>query len=344
MTKKATAKKATAKKATAKKATAKKATAKNLFNGSFDRRGQILDRYNLLKNPFRKDAPPPDVLDKIFIARQTELRRAGYVMYDSPRNVLVRGGFGMGKTTFVRKLLSELAGAEKVRFLTVYHPLLGRTPLDFQNTAVKALAMGMRADDAQAEQVVHRLLSNERFDHPEIVLGELLGRANQRYTRVVIGIDELDKYPPREMNDVIVQSRPLLDMECSFVLTGTLLAAASAVDSSAYGAFQTIIELEPFSKEGSWEIILRNLQTFRVHETTDGLAPFEPAIVDRVVRDAAGIPGPSMPSASTCSTRPSSARSTGASRSASTSASTTSASRRWARRSTPPAAARSVTS
>jgi hypothetical protein len=262
----------------------------HIFNGTFDHRAQILDRYNLQKNPFRKDAPPDDVINKIFIGRLPELRRAAYTMYDSPRNVLVRGGFGMGKTTFMRKLLFELSSASKAQFLTARHPLLGGTPLDFQNTALKALAMAMRAEDEQAERVVDRIVGDERFHHPELVLGELLGRANQRYARVVIGIDELDKYPPRQINDVIVQSRPLLDMECAFVLTGKLLDVLGTVDSSAYGAFQTTIDLMPFSKEDSREIILRNLQAFRVREAPDGVVPFEPAIIDRIIRDAAGIP------------------------------------------------------
>jgi hypothetical protein len=263
----------------------------NLFNGSFERRTQVLDRYNLRKNPFRKDAPS-DALDDIFIGRQRELRRAGFVMYDSPRNVLVRGGFGMGKTTFVRKLLSELSGAKKASFLTAYQPLLGSSPLDFQNTALKALAAAMRTHDEQAGRVFQRFQSNERFEHSDIVIGELLGRANQRYTRVVIGIDELDKHPPREINEIVVQSRPILDMECSFILTGTVLDAFRTVDSSAYGAFEAFVNLEPFSREDSKEIILRNLQAARVREALDGgaVAPFEPAVIDRIIRDAAGIP------------------------------------------------------
>jgi len=262
----------------------------SLFNGDFKTRKQILRRFLLEQNPFRKGSPRHDILDAIFIGRRAELRRAGFAMLDSPRNVLVRGGFGMGKTTFVHKLLSELARAQHINTLTSYHALVGNTPLDVYNTALKGLATAQRDRSERAKVVYEKLMANERFEHPELLFKELLDEANRTYTRVVIAIDELDKHPSRTISELIIQFRPLLDMECSFVLTGKVLDALGTIDSSAYGAFETIIELEPFGKDESREIILRNLNAFRIDGASDELVPFNEAVIDLVVRDAGGIP------------------------------------------------------
>jgi restriction endonuclease Mrr len=79
-------------------------------------------------------------------------------------------------------------------------------------------------------------------------------------------------------------------MECSYVLTGKVLDAINTVNSSAYAAFEGFIDLKPFGREDSREIILRNLGAFRIREEPGGFTPFEPPTVDRIIRDAAGIP------------------------------------------------------
>lgn len=65
---------------------------------------------------------------------------------DRPRNVLVVGGYGYGKTTFVRKLLRELAGAKRHTFLTGYAPLRQDSAAGFQLAALDALAEGRARD------------------------------------------------------------------------------------------------------------------------------------------------------------------------------------------------------
>jgi len=112
----------------------------NIINGTLDKRNEVLESWNLHGNPFRKDPPPEPELSRIFVGRQDEMRRAAFATYDIPRNVLVRGGYGMGKTTFIKKLLAELSSAKRVSFLTAYQPLIGDRPLDLFNTVLKALA------------------------------------------------------------------------------------------------------------------------------------------------------------------------------------------------------------
>ncbi|HYO59999.1 hypothetical protein, partial [Archangium sp.] len=77
----------------------------SIVNGSLERRHALLSVCNLQRNPFTKTEPKDDAIDQVFVGREAEVRDAAMRVYDGPRNLLVVGGYGYGKTTFVRKLL-----------------------------------------------------------------------------------------------------------------------------------------------------------------------------------------------------------------------------------------------
>lgn len=253
-------------------------------------RPKILARWNLSRNPFHKEPPPDEWIDRIFVGRRQEMRRAAGAIVELPRNVIVRGGYGMGKTTFVKKFLHELAATVKQRFLVAYEPLVGDRPLDFQHAVLKALSTAL-GDHEAARSIFENLLSNQRYDHPDLHVRSLIELANASHDRVVVAIDELEKRPNRTIQEIIVQCRPIFDLPCSFLIPGRLLDAMSHVDSSAFGVFIDAIDLEPFDPQGSREILLRTLSLARLRP--DEVAPFHPfedPVVQRMIGDAQGVP------------------------------------------------------
>src|SRR5262245_3276492 len=114
------------------------------MHGTLDERWALLEALNLTENPFVKTEPSERDLDRIFVGRVDEMREVAARVVDRPRNVLVYGGYGCGKTTFVLRLLQELRGARRRRFLTGYAALGADTPQGFQIAALTALCKGAR--------------------------------------------------------------------------------------------------------------------------------------------------------------------------------------------------------
>jgi hypothetical protein len=69
---------------------------------------QTLARWGLDEIPFRETPPEdPKILRRVFHGREPELARSLPTLYEG-RNVLVRGVWGVGKTTFILYLLDKL--------------------------------------------------------------------------------------------------------------------------------------------------------------------------------------------------------------------------------------------
>ncbi len=263
----------------------------SLLDDDFRNRETLYESWNLRGNPFHKDPPADDVIPKVFVGRDGEIRRAARAAVDMPRNVMIRGGYGMGKTTFVRRLLHELNVTQRMNFLVAYGALVGERPVDFYRAVLKALAESLRNQTEEAESICSGLMRNESYDHPDMHIRSLLGKIASSYDRVVVAIDELDKRPVRISQEIIVQCRPLFDLGCSFLVPGRPLDAMGHVDSSVFGAFDLAIDLEPFDRQSSREILRRNLDLFRLHtQEQDMFHPFEESVVARLVADARGIP------------------------------------------------------
>lgn len=256
-------------------------------------------------NPFVKTEPKGPLIDQVFIGRERELREAAMAVVDRPRNVLVVGGYGYGKTTFVRKLLRELTGAKRHTFLTGYAPLRQDSAAGFQLAALAAFAEGALAlappgsplhDFARGvrdelarleERPGDRLAPDLRF-RDGLQLAEAHG-----VERVVLAIDELDKRDAQVVQSVLMGSRFFLDLDASFVLTGRLLDVFADVRSSLLAAFDKRVELGLFTPEESRLVIERNLAAARRDpELEDRYRPFTEEAVTATVDRARGMPRP----------------------------------------------------
>lgn len=280
----------------------------NIINGTIDRRVALLTASNLTEIPFSRTDPPDEVIERVFVGRVQQLKDAAWRVVDRPRNILVLGGYGLGKTTFIRKLLRELHGAKTVRFLTGYAPLQTDSPQGFQFAALSALVDGAlrRAEPGSPlqqfalktrDELARLDLSvSESLRAPHLRFQEGLELAHrQGFKRVVIAVDEIDKRDAQVVQSLLMGSRFFLDMEASFLLTGRFLDAFSDVTASLLAAFDHRVELRPFSAEECQEIIQRNLAIARPEGCSlppTSLEPFEEPVIEEINRRARGLPRP----------------------------------------------------
>jgi type II secretory pathway predicted ATPase ExeA len=277
----------------------------SIINGSLDRRTALLSSCNLTGNPFTRTEPSEEVIDRVFVGRVQQIREAAFRVLDRPRNLLVLGGYGLGKTTFIRKLLRELQSSRTIRFLTGYAPLRSDTSQGLQLAALSALAEGA-LQSAPTDSDLYRYArevweelgriegsASETMRAPDIRFREGLKLANGMFKRVVIAIDEIDKRDPQTVQSIVMGSRYFLDLEASFILTGRFLDAFSDIRASLLAAFDHRIELQPFVPEECEEILRRNLQIVRVEEEpTPTLRPFQREVVEAITQRANGLPRP----------------------------------------------------
>jgi type II secretory pathway predicted ATPase ExeA len=271
-----------------------------IVNGTLDRRQDLLEALNLTENPFVKTQPADAAIDRIFVGRVAEMRSAAMGVVDHPRNLLVWGGYGCGKTTFVRKLLHELQSARKLSFLTGYTALVEDTPRGFQRAALTALCKGAR--DAASPGELH-IFAVETLD--VLTSGAEVGAIDLRFQRaldlakaagfhrVVLAIDEIDKRDAHVVHGMLGNSRFLLDLDASFVLTGGQLDIFSDIRASLLAVFDHRIELKPFGDAEAREILRKNLALVRrTPEPEETLRPFEDEAITEMVARARGLPRP----------------------------------------------------
>lgn len=277
----------------------------SIVNGSLGRRHALLKACNLQRNPFSKTEPKADAIDRVFVGREAELRDAAWRVYDGPRNLLVVGGYGYGKTTFVRKLLRELRMTETVSFLTGYASLQHDSPDGFRLAALTALVEGA-LDVAQPGTRLHEFAMTTREELarlepeargprvPDLLFRDGLALVREAgIHRAIIAIDEIDKRDAQVVQGVVMGARSLLDTEASFILTGRYMDVFADIRSSLLAAFDHRIELELFTPEELVEILRRNLAVIRQQpEETPSLAPFESSVVDTIVAQSRGMPRP----------------------------------------------------
>lgn len=269
-----------------------------IINGAFKEALERLRTLNLRSNPFRRDALTGADLDRAFVGRAPEMRRAARQVFDSMgRNLLVKGGYGSGKTTFVRKFLRELEVAQGMKFLAGFASLGPPTPEGLHRAALEALVRAGRDHDGVFGAFCQTTLAQLEAVEVDAALGsptaafergESLARA-AGYDRIVIGLDEVDKLDPEALLYVLRSSRALLDRDVSFVVTGRPLDAFSDARSALLAAVDQQIELGPFTGPELDELRLALLATAAI-EGTEAIDPFDSEVRARMARDSHGLP------------------------------------------------------
>lgn len=127
------------------------------------RRAKMLPRWGLKQAPPFSGVPPkddPKQLACLFTGRREELERMILPLLDG-RNVLVRGMWGVGKTTFILQTLHELsyqAGLLKERLLPIYiDNFKGGTLVEFHRLILFALATALASKDEEARNILEAM-------------------------------------------------------------------------------------------------------------------------------------------------------------------------------------------
>jgi hypothetical protein len=127
------------------------------------RRAKMLPKWGLKQAPPFSDVPPkddPKRLARLFTGRREELDRVILPLLDG-RNVLVRGIWGVGKTTFILQTLHELSyqtGLLKERLLPIYiDNFKGGTLAEFHRLILFALATALADKDEEARALVEAM-------------------------------------------------------------------------------------------------------------------------------------------------------------------------------------------
>ncbi len=226
---------------------------------SLNRYQSILKQWGLLRIPFTSVPPEdPDILARIFHGREREIDQILPALYEG-RNVMIRGAWGIGKTALIYKALDQL-GTEVSAFdeqlLIIYIagiPTL--TAQDFYRTLLTAVAGRLAEQDEIAQAILEKLTGlytqkarttlegkvnltfvtfgakQETVDHqmkadsigdPYQLLINLLDRAEDLYTGLVVAVDDLDKQDVSLLQEILEGSLSLFRMgqRRAFLLTG----------------------------------------------------------------------------------------------------------------------------
>ncbi|NES69513.1 MAG: ATP-binding protein, partial [Okeania sp. SIO2D1] len=214
----------------------------------WDETGDIWSSWNLQEIPFSESASSlRSNLDKVFTGRTKELKQIFNLLRGRERKrILVYGSVGIGKTAFILEVLSVLQRKSKDTLATYISLPTEKT--DLATAALIALARSM-PEDEWAQQLLKQMgLVSEltrktktkiegkfagfggSFEEesetvnptqfPTLAFQDLLDRALQKYTRVVIAIDDLDKQDPDRVRQLLHNAQGMLKGDAWFILTG----------------------------------------------------------------------------------------------------------------------------
>ncbi|MCK4472857.1 MAG: AAA family ATPase, partial [Anaerolineae bacterium] len=285
---------------------------------------ETLRRWGLSDVPFRATPPEnPAELSRVFYGRQHELDLALPALYEG-RNVLVRGLWGVGKTAFILRLLHRLqqeTAALGERMLILY---IGRFPGETSEVLYRSLLLPLSEALADAEPEARRVWdalsglqitrsrqlqvegkvdlqlvsiggSWERgkeegwqLQNVYTVLLRLLDVAQERYGRVVVAVDDLDKKEPRAVQDLLDDATDLLRRgqgKRGFLLTGRFTSALQDVSRQMLGLFSEIITLPRMSTDDLHHITVNYLNTARKRPSGE-IAPFTSEVISQIAEYA----------------------------------------------------------
>jgi len=287
-----------------------------------------LQRWGLRDVPFRATPPEdPKELSRVFYGRQGELDLALPALYEG-RNVLVRGLWGVGKTTFISYLLHRLQQETAVlgeQMLILY---IGRFPGENSEAMYKTLLLPLSeilADIEPEARRVHDTLSGLQVTHSRQlqvegkvdlqlvslggsweggkeegwqiqnvypVLLHLFDVAQTRYGRVIVAIDDLDKKSPRAVQDILDDAADLLRRgqgKRGFLLTGRFTSTVQDVSEQMLGLFSETITLPRMTPDELYHIAVNYLNLARQRPSGE-VFPFTPDVISQIADYAFCIP------------------------------------------------------
>jgi hypothetical protein len=291
----------------------------------FDQSTSNVQGLGLHEIPFTES--PPDLesetLQYIFTGREAELRRV-FNLFQSRerRRVLVYGRIGIGKSAFLREVLSVLR-RKRPQMLTAYISL--PADLDLATTALIAVAREM-ADDEWAQRQLYQMgiptakILKERSAeaggnlvisgkvtekdlpitkplYPTVSLDTLLERAQEKYPQgVVIAIDDLDKRNPSAVRQMMHDAQGMLKGRAWFMLTGHPMGITGDLLTSERGLFDLQLKLEELDQPTTYKMLVNYLNSARINKgSTDpdnprSVLPFTPEAAKRFCEVSLGKP------------------------------------------------------
>lgn len=287
-----------------------------------------LRKWELTDNPFR--AVPPDTaedLEKIFYGRAKEVEIALPTLYEG-RNILIRGAWGIGKTSLIQHLLYQLqkqvAALDEPMAVLYLSGIPGDSANDFYRALALMLADSLSEVDKQAKDIANTLRGfsiqrpkqtiegrvrffvftlGARVEKPSseitpmanadpyTLLIPLLYQAEEHYSRLVIAIDDLDKKNPTTVQEILEKSLDLFRMgrKRSFVMTGRSFTTLQETSIKALGIFSEDFNLSAMSADELHHIVIRYLNSVR-ETPRDSVYPFTEEVIERIIEYSRGIP------------------------------------------------------
>ncbi|GAB4414120.1 MAG: hypothetical protein Fur0044_08710 [Anaerolineae bacterium] len=289
---------------------------------------QTLQKWGLNEIPFQATPPEdPKTLRRIFHGRQVELEKGLPALYEG-RNVLVRGLWGVGKTTFILYLLDrlqqEMAQLNETALILYIGRFVGETVEDFFLAILGPLAEQLAETEPEARPV-RDMLSGLQVSHTQqgqvevgvnlqffsvggawqkgqeqqwqlqnayTTLVKLLDLAQARYSKVIIALDDLDKKEPRQAQEMLDSATDLLRRgqgKRAFLLTGRFTSILRDLSEQALGLFSERIELSRMTTDDLRHVAINYLNLARPR-MSNALTPFDEAAISHIAEYANHIP------------------------------------------------------
>ncbi len=244
---------------------------------------------------------PPErrYLSKVFTGRSREIEEAISALYDAPRCILVNGLFGIGKTVFIYRLLDIVKQRYKDNVLSIYESMGASSSSNLVTTILRGLVRMLKDEDEEAQRLYQMLRDSEimsqseqeftggagigktgvqsrfttsttkRFkpiQNPETHIQYLIARSIKRKPnrRLIIAIDDLDKHDPATIRRFLHESRSVLHLDSSYILTGHPLGILRDAYATTGGIFDLKVDLPPFTHNELLEMIENYLAAGRV--------------------------------------------------------------------------------
>jgi hypothetical protein len=289
---------------------------------------QTLQQWGLNEIPFQATPPEdPKTLRRIFHGRQTELEKGLPALYEG-RNVLVRGLWGVGKTTFILYLLDrlqqEMAQLNETALILYIGRFVGETVEDFFLAILGPLAEKLAETEAEARPIRDALsgLQVSRTQQGQVegkidlqffsvggawqkgqeqqwqlqnvytTLVKLLDLTQSRYSKVIIALDDLDKKEPSQAQEMLDSATDLLRRgqgKRAFLLTGRFTSILRDLSEQALGLFSERIELSRMTTDDLRHIAINYLNLARPR-MSNALTPFNEATIGQIAEYANHIP------------------------------------------------------